>query len=362
MDRTNIATSCFAGGLTTVLTALIGFGTLGAWIIIPAILMGALAAFFGYKPKEVWNTTVGAWLKTKARVPMSVQSVRTIGRKIGGTIWNFAGFIILLIRFPFVLTRMIVKGTYRRPFLALYLGLNVLMITVGLAIVVPWVTEGHPNEYVFWACCTVFFAIVGAIWLASNAVRDIKNTLKWLDPSYAHKCLFNESLYREWDPYLKAYFPTDGAFALVSMKLSWSEFFRQMPYILLGVAATPWRWAFLLIKMIGGFLDLIRILIQLTGLLALFVFIGYLKLTHSSRRIICMIDGPLGGLIGLSILFGIHGMSAFTLPWWQLGLVAIGSGLLSATIGILNDAFVKERLLPRLESDFEKYLENNTVN
>lgn len=60
------------------------------------------------------------------------------------------------------------------------------------------------------------------------------------------------------------------------------------------------------------------------------------KMVHSEMRLMCMVDGPLGGILGVALCWQYTGVDPLSLPQGVLLLWAGGAGLLSVGLGYLN--------------------------
>lgn len=293
MEAKKIAIACFVGGVLCTAVALIS--TPMFWWL--GLLAGLAGGYLGYEFREVLRAIPIAWRKSRRGV--SIWWTETDGKVRD---W-FAE--------PHPLAYFITTVAVM-PTLALLYGASPMFVDLLEFSLIPKIFL----TVVFYI---VLFSFIAYIWTVAGVAICF---LSGVGARLSERCLW-EGWYSETEIQTLKNAKKEGYYS--DGKTTYRNFFR---WTAKGIVVIP---VFLIWKILVGIWRLLCFLKRFGWEL--------FKLIHSKKRVLCAIDGTLGG----AIAFFCFASATLTSP--QQILVVFFGGLLGAMIGVLNYEIISKRVL-----------------
>ncbi|MBU2634972.1 hypothetical protein KJ841_00650 [Patescibacteria group bacterium] len=300
MERKKIAISCFIGGALFVVVAL-KCAPMFWWLAFPAGLAGG---YLGYEFREVLRAIPVAWRKSCAWWSEEDEKVRK---------WSLGEL----------------------DFFTVFFAIIVFLLFSGMTILAPWFIVPAPDWEFTLPCMIGSFLVVFSFFVVAFIlafpVLGVFFLFAFIGAKAGEKCF--------WFPFFWYGGEKDKDAERIRKKLELAGYHEEIL-----TSKNFFRW---LAKGVG----LTILFFVWTAWKYLFIEIGLLlcflrrfgwelfKLIHSEKRVLCAIDGTIGG----TIAFFCFASASLTFP--QQILVVFFGGLLGAVIGVLNYEIVSKRLL-----------------
>jgi len=299
-----IVSACFASGTTTFLTLLIAAPSLGVlWAMLISVLVGGSVGYFGYQFREVLRAIPKA---ARASIPVVVSGF--------GNVQEFFSKPR-----PFLSGDLLASAIFSIAFL-----MNVQL------------TEIERQDWLLIGSLVAFFSFVVIAMLQAFYLGVVLN---WRDSTKEKwKLLAKDS--PDVHAVFNAQFPIEVLMASISwrymLELHWDAFMNVVIGVLLFV-----------VGVIGGIIAIPFVAIYFGG-----KFLWYLiKIIHSDHRLICGVNGSLGGLATFFALWAYHGPNFMAIPAWEKFAWVITAGVVSVGLGLIAHFFIGLRWLKTLVSE-----------
>jgi len=299
-----IVSACFASGATTLLTLLIAAPSLGIlWAVLISVLVGGSVGYFGYQFREVLRAIPKA---ARASIPLVVH----------------------------VCTKIHEFFSKPRPFLFGDLLISVILsIATAMMMMSDQLTTFGSVIFLSGMTFIFFIAIAAMQALSIQLLLDCRNSTK-------EKWKLRAKVSPGVNEVLKANFP----FEMLIASISWKHMLELHLDVFMSIVIDALYFV--------GYVIVVATAIAPVAIYFSGKFFWYLfKIIHSDHRLICGVNGPLGGLVVFFTLWAYHGSNFAAIPAWEKIIWVIAAGIVSICFGLVAHFFIGLRWLKTLAQE-----------
>lgn len=299
-----IVSTCFASGAITLLTLLIAAPSLGVlWSVLVSVIVGGSVGYFGFQFREVLRAIPKA-------ASASIPAVLRVFSKI--------------------------REFFSKPRPFLFGDLLVSAVSSFLFVTNNHSTRLNERGLLILGSLFVFTFFIA---IALFQVLFLGMPLEWRD-STSEKWNLRRKSSLEINKVLNANFPQEVLFASISWKHMLELHLDALMNVVIGVFL-------IVVYLIVGITAIAPVAIYFSGKFFWYLF----KIIHSDHRLICGVNGPLGGLAVFFALWAYHGSNFAAIPALEKIAFVMVAGVVSISLGLVAHFFIGLRWLKKLAQE-----------